>query len=323
MGQATLVRRVPEPVVAGEPVTDQDPVPVETDHPLERVRTPTGVDHVAGRPLADPGVQPRRLASDAPTGLVHGEAVRVADLGADLLVGGGQAVRRARDDLGGGSARQLDAEEGVEQVGDLAVGEAGFFVQGDDRGLGVGADLAAGRAEGVGGLEGVPAPEAATAAVAAADVDVELPDDGLAGDVGLELGGDFGLDDGAAAAGAGVGEWGLEDLVDAVGGGRRSVAVGAVGLAGLSSGSLGVGLGWSLAERCGLAFGGASGCVEFGAEAFDLGAQRVVEPPEFIDGAEEFVVGRQGLAHVTQDRRGLTVRPEGTLNKYSPTWACS
>jgi hypothetical protein len=56
------------------------------------------------------------------------------------------------------------------------------------------------------------------ALVALADVDVELPVDGLARDLDLELLGDVGLVEGAAAVGAGLGQGRLVDLIDLVGG---------------------------------------------------------------------------------------------------------
>jgi hypothetical protein len=101
-------------------------------------------------------------------------------------------------------------------------------VQDRGGGLGVGTDLAGGRAEGVGRLERVTALSSLAARLALPDVDAELADERVAGGVGLELVGRAGLDQAAPAVRAGVGQVPLVVLGDLSGWGRRAVAVLAV-----------------------------------------------------------------------------------------------
>src|SRR6516162_10712418 len=108
---------------------------------------------------------------------------------------------------------------------------------------------------------------AAVALTAPADVDVELPMNGLTRDFYLKLLGDVGLVEGAAAVGADVGQGRLVDLVDLFGAGRLAVGLGAVVLAGLAAGFLGLAGGRSLGEGSGLALAGACRLVELAAEA--------------------------------------------------------
>jgi hypothetical protein len=71
---------------------------------------------------------------------------------------------------------------------------------------------------------------ALAAVLAMADGDVELPDDRLAGDCGLELLDAVVLDDGAAADRAGFGQGHRDGLLDLVGRGRGPMAMSAVGV---------------------------------------------------------------------------------------------
>jgi hypothetical protein len=113
-----------------------------------------------------------------------------------------------------------------------------------------------------------------TVALAAlADVDVELSVDGLARDLDLVLLGDVGLVQGAAAIGAAVRQRRLVNLIHLVGGGRLAVGLGAVVLAGLAAGLLGLARGLALGEGSGLALAGAGCLGELTAEAFGLGLQ--------------------------------------------------
>src|SRR5262245_5052105 len=93
----------------------------------------------------------------------------------------------------------------------------------------------------------------AAAPTALADVDVELPVDGLARDLDLELLGDVGLVEGAAAVGADVGQRCLVNLVDLFGARWLAVGFGAVVFAGLAAGLLGLGRRLTLGEGGGLA----------------------------------------------------------------------
>ena len=83
------------------------------------------------------------------------------------------------------------------------------------------------------------------------------------------------------------------------------MAVAAVGLAGFAAGPLGLGLGWSLGERRGLAFGLAlrlvetgAGLAEFAAEALVLPAEALVLLAELLDeGAELLQLLQDGDGH--------------------------
>jgi hypothetical protein len=88
----------------------------------------------------------------------------------------------------------------------------------------------------------------AVALAAPADVEVELPVDGLARDLDLELLGDMSFVQGAAAVRADLGQGRLVDLVDLFGAGRLAVSLGAVVLAGLAAGALGLSSGGPLAK---------------------------------------------------------------------------
>ena len=94
---------------------------------------------------------------------------------------------------------------------------------------------------------------------------------GLSRDLHLELLGDVRLVERAAAVGAAVGQPCLVDLVDLLGGWRLAVGLGAVVLARLAPGSLGVCLGRALGEGSCLALAGAGGLVELAAEPLVLG----------------------------------------------------
>jgi hypothetical protein len=123
-----------------------------------------------------------------------------------------------------------------------------LLVEFDDGGLGIGSQLGRGGAEGVGRLQGMAPLHPAVALTTLVDVDVELPVDGLARDLDLELLGDMGFVERAAAAGAAVRQRGLLDLIDLVRSGRLAVGLGAVVPAGLAAGSLGLGRGRPLAK---------------------------------------------------------------------------
>jgi hypothetical protein len=112
---------------------------------------------------------------------------------------------------------------------------------------------------------------AAVALPTLADVDVELPVDGLPRDLNLELLGNVGLVQGTAAARASVGQGRLVDLVDLLGAGRWAVGLGAVVLAGLAAELLGLVGGLAFGEGSGLALAGAGRLVKLAPEAIVLG----------------------------------------------------
>src|SRR5262249_33623956 len=176
----------------------------------------------------------------------------------DRLAAGGGPQHR----VDAASPTEADAEEAFQAAGDLAVREPALLVEFDDGRLGIGPQLGGGSAEGVGRLQGMAPLHPAAALTALADVDVESPVNGLARDLDLVLLGDVGLVQGAAAVGANARQGRLVDLIDLVGGRRLAVGLGAVILARLAPGSLGVCLGLALGEGGRLALAGTEGRVE-------------------------------------------------------------
>lgn len=100
------------------------------------------------------------------------------------------------------------------------MGPARLLVERGDGGLGVGAGLAGGGPQGVGGLQGVAALGPPAAALAVSDGDVELPAEGLTRDLGLKLLRDRGFDQLPLAMRTGFGEPDLMDRVDLLRRGR-------------------------------------------------------------------------------------------------------
>jgi hypothetical protein len=90
-------------------------------------------------------------------------------------------------------------------------------------------------------LQGMASLNSPVALTALADMDVELAMDGLAWDLNLELLGDVGFVEWAAAIRADVGQGRLVNLVDLFGAGRLAVGLGAVVLAGFAAWLLWIG----------------------------------------------------------------------------------
>jgi hypothetical protein len=86
------------------------------------------------------------------------------------------------------------------------------------------------------------------------------------------------------------------DLVDRFGAGRLAMRFGAVVLAGLATGLLGLGAGITLGERGGLSLAGTEGLVELAAEALVIGL-------EVVD------TSLKGLAASTLDRFHNSIKP--------------
>src|SRR5262249_43952696 len=163
------------------------------------------------------------------------------------------------------------AEEAVQAADHLAVRQAALLVEFDDGGLGVGSQLSGSGAQGVGRLQGVASLNPPVALPALPDVDVELPVDGLAWDLDLELLGNAGLVEGAAAVGAAVRQRCLVDLIDLAGGGRLAMSLGAIVLVRLATGFPGLARRLALGEGSGLALAGALRLLQLAVQAFDLG----------------------------------------------------
>ena len=111
----------------------------------------------------------------------------------------------------------------------------------------------------------MPPLDAPAAATATADVDVEPADQGTSRDLRLILCGDPCFAEGATALRALLRQGCLKDFIDRCGAGGQAVTVAPVGLASFAAGRLGLWLGRSLGEGCGLAFGLALRLVEAGA----------------------------------------------------------
>jgi hypothetical protein len=175
------------------------------------------------------------------------------------------------------TATEPNPEEALQAARNLAMRQAALLIEFDNRGLGVRSQLGSGGAEGIGGLQAMTPLNPTAALTALADMDVELPVDGLARDLDLELLGDMGLVERPAAVGADVGQGRLVDLIDLIGAGRLAVGFGAVVLAGLASWLLGLVGGLALGEGSGLALAGTEGRVELVPQAVVFGLQ-VIDP---------------------------------------------
>ncbi len=97
------------------------------------------------------------------------------------------------------------------------------------------------------------------------------------------------------------------------------MAVGAVLLAGLATGALGIGFGRPLAERGGLALTLAVNAVQFRPEAHDLRLQRLQLAALLLDECQQFVVGRSCFGHRRQTMQLTGFWPVNPLIKYNPT----
>jgi hypothetical protein len=131
--------------------------------------------------------------------------------------------------------------------------------------------------------------EALATAQTAADVDIELTDDGSSGDFGLILLVNGGVLNGIAAARASVGKGSLEDDVDGLRRGGQAVAMATVGGAGFAAGFFRLWFGRPFGERRGLAFGLPIGLVEvrtklaqFALEPFVILPQSLVVLPQLF-----------------------------------------
>jgi hypothetical protein len=150
----------------------------------------------------------------------------------------------------------------MKSVGDFSMGHAGTLVEIDDGGLSVGAELALGGAGRITGLQLMSATQMLAALAAMAAMNVELAEDRLAWDIGLELRIEMILDDRSAARGALIGQGRLVGFIDPFGWRRLAMSVTAMQISLFAARLFGPLLGLTFGERGGLPFGGAFGFIK-------------------------------------------------------------
>ena len=234
--------------------------------------------------------QPGRPAADLPAGLIDVLHDAVAGgLDQAVVAGLGQppqavaaADQRRRGDHQPG--------EGQEHRGALAIRGADAVLQVGGEPEQPGPELDGGGPQGVGGLLGVAALDAAEAGRAADDRDAEAGDDRLGlgqVDLVLVMDGDRGVIQRGVALRASGRQRDLDGAIDLF----RWWSGPVTGrMTRRASRPLGVGLGRPLGEGCGLAFPRPPGLLQLGLEAVHLGAQ-LVDLPGLPGQVEEFVIG--------------------------------
>ena len=171
--QTGLVHPVGVAAVHHPPVAHEHAVEVGPQDRLRVVESAAGADGVDGRRRGDGRPQPVAEGADAPTSLIRRDHGRVADLLAQRLVGRPRVACRTMQQMREAPRRDVEAEPGLQQVGDLGQRHAAVRVQLDDQRDHTGAELRAGRSQRVGGLQGVPALDTPPTLRAVADLDVE------------------------------------------------------------------------------------------------------------------------------------------------------
>ena len=131
-----------------------------------------------------------------------------------------------------------------------------MLVEIDHGRLRVGTKLAGSGTQSIGGLQWMSTLDRLAAARTDAEVNGELPHDGLAGNLGLVLVIDMGFVDVTATLRTGIGQRGVQFFVDLGRGRRRSMAMLAVLAAALAARRLGMLLGRGLGKGSRLALGG-------------------------------------------------------------------
>src|SRR5580658_1983084 len=188
MVDALLMDGVLETIIRGATIVSHAARPVDADDFFQNIGTALRVDDVTSGPIVtDPTVEPGGVPSDTPTRFIGSQMFGVFDSLLDLLVNGLENFAGPENGLSTGAARDGNAKELIESVGDFPVGHAGTLVEVNDGGLGVGAELALGGAGRVGGLQRMSATQMLAALLAMAAMDLEFADDRLAWDLGLEL----------------------------------------------------------------------------------------------------------------------------------------
>jgi hypothetical protein len=150
---ALLMSRVEKSIIRGAAIVRHRAGPVPTDDFGQGIGAALRVDDVArGAIVADPTVEPDEVPSDTPAGFVRRDVLGGFEVLFDLCVDRFELSAGPQHDLRTSAAREGDAKELSESVGDFPVGHAGTLVEINDGGLSVGAELALSGAGGVAGL---------------------------------------------------------------------------------------------------------------------------------------------------------------------------
>ena len=171
--QTSLVLAVDVTAVDHPPVAHEHAVEVGSQDRLRVFESAARADGVDGRRRGDGRPQPVAAGADAPTGFIGRDHRSVANLLAQRLVGPRRVASRTMQQIREAPRRHLQAEAGLQQVGDLGQRQAAVRVQRDDQRDHTGTELCAGRPQRVGGLQGVPALDTPPTPRAVADLDVE------------------------------------------------------------------------------------------------------------------------------------------------------
>ena len=191
MCQAALVQRAGEAAIGRPSVADQHTGEVRAQDRDRIVKATPGADRIHGGLRCRERPQPVQHGTDAPAGFIRTDDGTPPDLSAESRVRGRRYPGRAMQDLSKSSRRDRQPEPVLQQCCDLLQRHAHVFVQQDRKRHGARSELYACRAQGVGGLQRMPALHAVPACDAAPDLNVEPPHDWLDdGQVFLVLGRD-------------------------------------------------------------------------------------------------------------------------------------
>jgi hypothetical protein len=254
--EALLVQSLLELVVRGPAVMNHRAVVVQSQDVLGHGTAARQVDDVCGSLRTDQRMQPGRVSSDPPAGFIGHHPVGLTHGLADGLIDRLAASSGSQNSVDAAAATETDTKQTLQAARDFTVRQATLFIQLDDGRLSIRSQLGRGSTEGIGCLQGMASLRATLALTAVADMNAELPVNGLAWDLHLKLLGDVSFVEWAAAVGANVGQGRLVNLVDLFGAGRLAVGLGTVILAGFAAWLFGIGLRIAFGEGAGLAFAG-------------------------------------------------------------------
>ena len=178
MRETRLMVRVHEAAVRGPAITGEYAGELRAEDG-DRIGEPTtGADGVDRGVRGGEGPEPVQRARHLPPRLVGTHDRTAADLGAQCLIGRRRPCRRARTDVDQRPARDAQTEAIAEEGDDVRERQPHPFVQDDHERGGLRTDLHGGGAQGVGGLQRMPALHAAAAGHACADMHAELAHEG-------------------------------------------------------------------------------------------------------------------------------------------------